>query len=269
MKNITGRGSFKTEVLKEQPFENTYFAVCESKVRWRETARAGASDRRFAPAGFCKRSGIMIFLLVVNFAFVYAQETGRRYCLQIDPAMLVADIFMGTISQENYSYSLSAEFQYAINNYWNVIVRPNFFATNSLTELDRLIRFYNGAYKYNINNEIGGTNIIFTIMPGILFRPFGTGLKGMYIGLYPNIGWENKKYEYEDLNIVNINDNFLIAGVGIEAGYEWIFRNGFCITVGGGLERNWGIESEKNKGKYRDPKNLYNIRIIGFLGYSF
>jgi hypothetical protein len=215
--------------------------------------------------------GIMIFLFAVNLGFVYAQETGKKYSIQINPLTSIVDIYMGTTDQEFYSYPLSLEFQYAINNYWNVIVRPNFLIRNSLLEYNGIVSFFNGTSKYIKNDETEGTNIIFTIMPGILYRPFGRGLKGMYIGLYPNIGWENKKYEYKDSGwkTVNINDNFLIAGFGIEGGYEWIFRNGFSMTVGGGLERNWGIESKKNKGEYKEPKNLYNIRFAFFLGYSF
>jgi hypothetical protein len=218
-----------------------------------------------------KITAIMVFLLAVNLSFAYAQETGRKYSIQINPLMLVGDIITGATDQEFYSYSLSLDFQYAINNYWNVIVRPNFLIRNSFLEYSDLSGFFIHTSKHNKGDEIEGTNIIFSIMPGILYRPFGTGLKGMYIGLYPNIGWENKKYAYKDrgLNIVNIDDNFFIAGVGIETGYEWIFNSGFSMTAGGGIERNWGIEFEKNKGEYKETKSLYGIRFAFFLGYSF
>jgi hypothetical protein len=244
---------FFQEIYKKPLIENVFIHTINIEVKMR------------------KITGIMVFLLVAHGGFVYAQETGRKYSIQINPLMLVADIFMGADDQEIYSYSLSLEFQYAINNYWTVIARPNFLIRNSLLESGDIIGFFYGAYKYNKNDETKGTNIIFSIMPGILYRPFGTGLKGMYIGLYPNIGWENKKYKHKDrkLNIVDINDNFFIAGLGIEAGYEWIFKNGFSITAGGGIERNWGIELEKNKGEYKEPKSLYGIRLAFFLGYSF
>lgn len=218
-----------------------------------------------------KIAGIMAFLLAVNFCFIHAQETERKNSIQINPLQLVADFFTGAGDQEIYSYSLSLEFQWAINNYWNVIARPNFLIRNSLPEYNGMIGFINGVYKYNKYYATEGTNIIISIMPGILYRPFGTGLRGFYIGLYPAIGWENKNYKHaiNYVNIVDIDDNFIIAGASIEAGYEWIFRNGFSITAGGGLERNWGIEFEKNKGEYTEPKSLYGIRLACFLGYSF
>ncbi|MDR1249673.1 MAG: hypothetical protein LBK63_10255 [Treponema sp.] len=216
-------------------------------------------------------AGIMAFLLAVNLGFLYGQETERKYSIKINPFMLLGDIIMGAGDQEFYSYSLSLEFQYAISNYWNIIARPNFLIRNSLPGYGGADAFFSGAHKYNQYYETEGTNIIFSVMPGILYRPFGTGFKGMYIGLYPNIGWENRKYEHKDSNsnIVNIDDNFFIAGIGVEAGYEWMFKNGFNITVGGGIERNWGIELGENKGEYEDPKSLYDIRIALFLGYSF
>jgi hypothetical protein len=108
-------------------------------------------------------------------------------------------------------------------------------------------------------------------MPGVIYRPFGDRLKGMYLGLYPNIGWENKKYEQKDINsnMEKVNDNFLILGVGIETGYEWVFKNGFTMTLGGGFERNWGVELGEIKGNYKAPGYLYNLRLNTMVGYAF
>ncbi|MDR1248478.1 MAG: hypothetical protein LBK63_04155 [Treponema sp.] len=214
---------------------------------------------------------ITALLLAVNLGFLHGQETERKYAIQVNPLLLVADLFTGAIEQDDYSYSLSFEFQYAISNYWNIIVRPNFLTTNSSSGYGSTGFFFSGAHKNNKNHETRGTDIILSVMPGILYRPFGMGLNGLYMGLYPNIGWENRKYEHYTgkSGIVAINDNFFIAGIGLEAGYEWIFKSGFSILVGAGLERNWGIEFEENKGEYEDPKSLYHIRIAFFLGYSF
>jgi hypothetical protein len=57
--------------------------------------------------------------------------------------------------------------------------------------------------------------------------------------------------------------------MGIESGYEWIFKNGFSITAGGGIERNWGIALHAITGEYTESKSLYNMRFAVFLGYSF
>jgi hypothetical protein len=214
---------------------------------------------------------IMVLFAALGCGFVDAQEAGKKYSFQTNPTMLVADLIMGTIEQDTYSYYMNFEFQYAINNHWNFVIRPNFFIGNSFFDLGIMKGFFNGSYKITEDSEVTGVNIIFSIMPGIIYRPFGGGLKGMYLGLYPNIGWENKKYEQKDikLNIKKVNDNFLILGVGIEGGYEWVFRNGFTITVGSGLERNWDVELGEIKGDYKAPGYLYNFRLNTMIGYTF
>jgi hypothetical protein len=201
---------------------------------------------------------ILVFLLVVNYSFVYAQKTDRKYSIQINPLMVAGDIIMGATDQETYYYSLCLEFQYAINNHWNIFVRPYFSVWDGMNGFDFM-------YLFKEETETDKAGRIFSIMPGILYRPFGTGLKGMYIGLYPNIGWKDRRDEK-----TNTNDKYFLLGIGFEAGYEWIFNNGFTITLGGGLDRNWGIGFDENKMKYNETKGrLWDAHIAFFLGYSF
>ena len=205
---------------------------------------------------------IMVFITIMKLGLIHAQEVDKKLSFQIDPIMLLSNVIMGAADQEEYIYYFRFEFQYTINNNWNFIIRPNIFLSN-FTFRSENIMFFNGMDKELDEEEVDG-NITISIMPGIIYRPFGKGLRGMYVGLYPNIGWENIKYKRNF-----INDNFLILGIGIEAGYEWVFGNGFTITLGGGLGRNWGIGLGKITGDYKSPNSLYNLRFNFMLGYSF
>jgi hypothetical protein len=105
-------------------------------------------------------------------------------------------------------------------------------------------------------------DISLALMPGIIFRPFGTGLRGIYIGMYPNIGWQN-------LTIDNANNNYLIVGVGVEAGYSLIFKNGFTFTAGGGAIKNRRIELNGAQSQAEIENIWNNVRLTLLLGYTF
>jgi len=103
----------------------------------------------------------------------------------------------------------------------------------------------------------------------------------MYIGAYVPIGFSNiivegytRNYGYWSIEeYPNINENFTLLGIGFSAGYQWIFRNGFTISLGGGGQKIWSIASNKNTGIYREAENLFKLPfalILTFrLGYSF
>ncbi|MDR2922617.1 MAG: hypothetical protein LBU85_04645, partial [Treponema sp.] len=108
----------------------------------------------------------------------------------------------------------------------------------------------------------------YLIMPAFLYRPFGTWLKGMYLGAFPIIGWTNVSTEH-------FNDGFTHLGLGLNGGYQWIFRNGFTIQLGTGISKTWIIPFANNESTFRieDEWHLFNMPIdILFtfrLGYSF
>jgi hypothetical protein len=212
----------------------------------------------------------IVFLFVINITVAYTQEPEAKYSFQINPLVLLLDVieFGVNYNQETYSYFFSLEFQYKINNYWNVLLRSNFSISNYYNGASSIHDMYGNTMFYK---EFYQKNTIISFMPGVIFRPFGTGLRGMYVGLYPNIGWQNVETENIDdyYNSININDNFLVLGIGAEAGYEWIFKNGFTITLGGGFGKNWGIESKGNSGDLIQEDVLYNFRFTFMMGYSF
>jgi hypothetical protein len=198
----------------------------------------------------------LLLLFIFNIGFAYTQEQDKNYSIQINPLALIAT-------------TIKLEFQYKINDYWNLSIRPN-FAINRSILLGTESGYDNSGKLISVSNYYNG--IILSLMPGVMFRPFGKGLRGMYIGLYPNIGWQRISKIYNDYNSLNISDNFFVIGVGAEAGYEFIFRKGFTITLGGGFGKNWGITSNENSG-YIEIKNdnsfLGLLSLTVAIGYSF
>jgi hypothetical protein len=213
---------------------------------------------------------VLLALAFLSISIGYAQEVERKYSVQINPLTLLIDLveFGVNYNKDTYSYSFSFEFQYKINNYWNILLRPNISTNKSYRGSHYAYDMYGNTIFYK---EFYQKNLVLSFMPGVIFRPFGTGLRGMYIELYPNFGWQNVKTENmdNDYNISNIDDDYFVIGVGAEAGYEWIFKNGFTITLGGGFGKNWGIESKDNSGQLEQEDILYNFRLTFLMGYSF
>jgi hypothetical protein len=174
-------------------------------------------------------------MVAVNVFFtlhLYSQEGEHNFSVQINPLKLFSQIFEDELQIE-------LDLQFRINDYWNIMLRPN-------VSID--------DFKQN--------DISLNLMPGMMFRPFGTGLKGIYIGLYPNIGWQNATIE-------NTNNNYLIIGIRAAAGHQWIFDNGFTFTLGGGVIKNRRI-GLNGAYSYAKEENIWqSIRLTLLLGYSF
>jgi hypothetical protein len=108
-----------------------------------------------------------------------------------------------------------------------------------------------------------------------IYRPFRTGLKGFYIGIYSTIGWystedEYDGYEYEDYS-------YTLIGTGINTGYKWVFNNGFTLQLGSGIGKSWilpkGLRLTETGHMTSDSRLMlknFDLYIIDFkLGYSF
>jgi len=182
-----------------------------------------------------RRSIIAIMMVAANVFFtvhLYSQERERNFSVQINPI----NFFSQILEDE---FQIEVDFQFRITDYWNIMLRPNFSAGNT-----------------------DQNDLLLSLMPGVMFRPFGTGLKGVYIGLYPNIGWQNK-------TIDNSDNNYFIIGVGAEAGYSWIFNSGFTFTLGGGILKNRRIGLNGAQAQTDEETIWQNFRLTLLLGYSF
>jgi hypothetical protein len=209
------------------------------------------------------------FFLFFNILASYTQEEERKYSIQTNPILLFFDfVEFGINNQDIYLYPFIFEFQYKINNRWNVFLRQYLY-------IDRM--YHDVRYEYDENGnetfykDLYQKEINFNLMPGVIFRPFATGLKGMYLELYPTFGWKNVRKEDLDSNnnIIEIKDNGFIIGLSAETGYEWIFKNNFTMTLGGGIGKNWIIWSNNNSSSRWQDGSLYNFRGTFLMGYSF
>jgi hypothetical protein len=212
---------------------------------------------------------VLLFLIFFNILVGYAQEAERKYSIQANPVLLFVDtVEFGINDKDVYLYPFIFEFQYKLNNRWNIFLRQYFY-------IDRL--YHDGGYKYDEDGnetfykDLYKREITFNLMPGVIFRPFATGLKGMYVELYPTFGWRNIKTENFDNknNIIETIDNCFIIGLSAETGYEWIFKNGFTITLGGGIGKNWIIGPNNDSSLFWPDGSLYNFRGTFLMGYSF
>jgi len=157
-------------------------------------------------------------------------------------------IFLG-IGSDSLSSSLfvmDMEGQYKINDIFNVSLTSSFFVLGS-----------------NIDDKI----FQFILKPMFVYRPFGTGLEGFYVGLYSNVGWQS-------LDSWDEKESWADIGFGINSGYKWIFNNGFTLQLGTGIGKTWTLSDRtdysflNSDGRITLP-NL-DILILDFkLGYSF
>jgi hypothetical protein len=207
---------------------------------------------------------LFIIILIVHFSsMAFSDEKDeKRFSIQASPLLFVSDIVYLFIDNDikTYAFSMDAEFQYAINNYFNISAANTLYFEN-----------YMGSYQENSGgrfNEKYGRQFQYMIIPSFIYRPFGTWLKGWYVSGFPVIGRTH-------VSINNLDDSFTHLGLGSTGGYQWIFNNGFTVQLGTGLSKTWTIPSSNNKNNFRaeDEWHLFglpfDIRFTVKLGYSF
>jgi len=211
----------------------------------------------------------LVLIIATHTLFSQSNDTqkDRKFSFQISPFLLAADLVQLSLITEDYnewqSYLIGFEFQYALNNYLSLSVEPRF-------GIGRYIAIYGYGYGYGSNGvSLANSffserekNILFTLNPGLLYRVSGTGLKGWYFGVYPTFGWKN-------VSSPSVNDNFFVLGITGGTGYQWVFRGGFTISLGGGLGRTWDIANKANTGIYDSRVFLVDFIFNFKLGYSF
>jgi hypothetical protein len=189
-------------------------------------------------------------------------EKEYTFSIQTSPVMYLEDLISLGLGEEGSDlFMMDLEFQYAINNYFNVSIETSVL----IMETDNIRQF--------------------TLVPKFLYHPFGTRLKGFYIGAYPNIGWSYHKYTVREYVTTTFyigdiyeehtyEQSYAEIGIGLVSGYQWIFRNGFTLSLGGALGKTWSIPAKEywtnvinSDGRISLP--LFDFKIDFKLGYSF
>jgi hypothetical protein len=199
----------------------------------------------------------IVFLLGKS---VFGQEMERKITLQADPILLVYDIFaLGMWDDDTKFLCMDMEGQYKINDKFNIALTVFFLISDSM----------NTTYGYTEYDFYKEEIFRINIEPMLLYRPFKTGLKGFYLGLYPEIGLQSIKNKYGDRVYADL-------GLGLNIGYKWILRNGFTMQLGGGICKTWTIPEKPEYSitsfisESRIPLRNFDVVLLDFkIGYSF
>ena len=227
-----------------------------------------------------KKIFLCLLLIAITFSlFAQSSETEkeRRFSIQISPILLTTDIFQMAILTERdnaYAYLIGFEFQYALTKYFTLSIEPRFGLSNDTSSMFPWWGFGYGCNMASLEGrssrgESNEKSILFSLNPGLVYKPFGTMLKGWYIGIYSTIGLvkisRDSYYSYP-----KVDDSFFLIGITGGTGYQWVFRNGFTISLGGALGKTWDIAANGNTGVYDKSRKFKYDFIINFkLGYSF
>ena len=232
---------------------------------------------------------LLLIILTIN---VNAEE---KFSLQTKPLLYFLPVFgnfammAGEWGADNVwepvIIIIDVEFQYSLNKKITLSINP-VFAQGFWK--DQAIYVYvhgNEAQDYYSSNCLD-------FVTGILYRPFETGLRGMYLGAFTVIGWGYVIHGWPTNDNRSTNDSekiadFLNLGFMAEVGYEWIFNNGFTITLGAGISKLYQIPkvsiittvNAPDIGNYMyDYGNLHGLHTLNLpfdprirlsIGYSF
>lgn len=142
---------------------------------------------------------LLIFLFSSNTS-IFAQNTNETYLEDIEEKRLailwrVGDLLTGIVSGH---LGIAAELQILVERYFSLSVIP-LFAANLATE-ERVM--------------VTGGEV------GFVIHPFGNGLQGIYVGLYPGLYYYGHYREFQE-------------NISLEVGYQWVFTGGLTIAIGG------------------------------------
>jgi hypothetical protein len=195
---------------------------------------------------------IFAVILMIN-QNIFSQDAERKVTIQASPLLWFTDIV--SVDIDDTMFAMDLESQFKMTNYINLSITLSFLTNNrTITE------YYEDSYKENIYQ--------INFKPMFVYRPFGTGLKGFYLGFYPNVGLLHVEN--------NEKDQFYTEfGLGMNLGYKWVFKNGFTLQLGSGFGRTLSFPegSRQYVVLYSDgriPIEHTDILLLDFkLGYSF
>jgi hypothetical protein len=190
---------------------------------------------------------------------VFSQNTERKVTIQASPLLWFIDVFADD-NRDDLLLAMDLESQFKITNSFNLS-----FTLSALIN-NHTITYYSEDDKKDISY---GENVYqINLKPMFIFRPFETGLRGFYLGFYPNVGI---------LHVENNQKNqfFTELGFGLNLGYKWVFKSGFTIQLGGGIGKTFS--TPKGSREYIPinsngsiPLTYTDIHLLDFkLGYSF
>ena len=190
------------------------------------------------------------------------KNTDKKWTIQTSPFLLFSDIFISDVNDSLFIMDLETQFK--LSNYSNISITISFLYNDrsySKYDYDSVSgQEYNYTYQ-DVYFQVG-------FKPMYVLRPNGTGLKGFFIGIYPNFGFR--------YNIIGDNDTFYTeVGYGLNLGYKWVFNSGFTMQVGGGIGKTYSFPPKNqdmdiyinSDGRLTLVRSDFSIDLK--LGYSF
>jgi len=204
---------------------------------------------------------ILAIILVIN-QNIFSQDAERKFTIQVSPMLWFIDIFSADTG--DILFAMDLEGQLKLTNSTNLSLTLSFL----LSDYTVIYEYYYGDIYYDYKDDYKEKIYQISIKPMFVYRPFETGLRGFYLGFYPNIGLLHVENDYK-------NQFYAEFGFGINVGYKWIFRNGFTMQLGGGIGKTFSIPEGSKR--YIDinsdgsiPLTHTDIHLLDFkLGYSF
>jgi len=199
---------------------------------------------------------VAVFLMISH--NVFSQNKDRKFTIQASPLLWFIDIF--SVEDDDLLFAMDVEGQLKLTNSVNLSLTLSFLidnhtVTNYSEELENDISYKENIYQINLK-------------PMFILRPFDTGIRGFYLGFYPNVGLLHVENNDKDQFYTEL-------GFGINVGYKWVFKSGFTMQLGGGIGKTFSIPegSYKYVPIYSDgrvPLTHTDIHLLDFkLGYSF
>jgi hypothetical protein len=188
----------------------------------------------------------------------------------MNPASYALYILRGLIPTKP-QFLVDFEFDAKLTDHFTLFVNPTWYSW----DVGLLSSTYRRSIGYNIIIGDIWENypfMTFNVATGILYRPTGSGLRGWFIGICPLVGYT--------VITEKTDDQFINAGGMADFGYEWVFKNGLTILVGGGFSYIRSIPFSGNQyDDYEHPGiTLYGInygdsnmraKVKAGIGYSF
>jgi hypothetical protein len=177
---------------------------------------------------------LLLTILTINISAEEKFSFQTKPLLGFVPFLLnfVPSVIMGVDNMwEPPIIIIDVGFQYSLNKKITLFINPVF--AQGFWKYQSIDVDMNEAMDYYSSNCLD-------LVTGVLYRPFGTGLRGMYLGAFSVIGWGYVTHAWPTNDSEKMADFFNLGFIA-EIGYEWIFNNGFTITLGAGISKMYQI----------------------------
>ena len=214
-----------------------------------------------------KRIICILILILIASVSVYSQETKMRSnAFLINPFLPVVNLYQNVLfsifDPYMYYFYFAFDYQRMVSNSLSITISPLF----GTVQINDITKYTDLAGNVLYQEDYYWTETEYTISIGVEYRPQKTGLKGVYIGAYPSIGFLHVNDDYYE-NVYTQIGFFALSG------YQWLFNNGFTLKLGGGIGYDWYLPSPKNNGNQYEAEYAFNLpfslTMDLSLGYSF